>query len=785
MSYNRIPMIYTFVSLLLIIVLTLIVTMVHSIRQKNKISSPTTAFIWQNILLTVSYLCTFFISDPKVVRILYDFTMSAIIWYLFFFSYFLSIITKTQFAERIVYKSKWLKKFVKIQEKIPAVISILDCILLILDVRFQFLFSIIKASQIGPYINCWRLVYSPLFPIHLCIYSIFMTVIILLAVRKIFTVNFLFRKTYLTLGFTLVILIFLNFFNMFTTVRADVAFLCYGFISIYFWYYAFYSLPSDQNHYLLTLFSDSIHSAIACFDKDENCIYSNKMCQELFEGRTSAITTKNIETYLVNSWYYNFKSNAVSGDEKLTVNGEERYFRVEHQKLFDSENRFTGSFFKLYETTDEINKIKQAKFRATYDELTGLYNRRTFFEKVEELIQATPEIPRYMIVTNIFNYSLLNDLFGSRLGETVIKRQAEMLSYAKYDDVLFGRISSDKCAMLIRTENFKKDLAEQNTQIIQKITNSLNYKLKIYIGVYEILNSEESAVSMCDKAILAINSIRGDYEQTIAFYNSTMMEGILKQRSILSEFSRALRSNEFHMYMQPVTDKKGNCISAETLVRWQHPLIGLLAPNYFIESLENSGYIYALDSLMWTMAAQKLKEWQNKGFKDLSISVNISSKDFMYADLYIVFTDLVEKYQVPPNLFILEIQEDVLKTNADRNIEFINSLCQYGFTVVLDSFGNDMQTLQLLKQLDVSGVKFCLNKNNIQTTNETFEKYIKSLFKLVKDLNLSFTAVGIEKEEQLNMLSKLGCKQFQGYYFDKPLSIADFERKYTGGNNHD
>lgn len=777
-------MIYTYFLLLLLSIITLVFAIIYSICHKSKLSSPIIAFLFQNILIISSYLSTFFTRNQTIARILFDFTSCSSLWYLFFFSYFLGIVSRTQFSERLIYKKKWFQKFIKIQERIPAALSIADTILILFDLKYHFLFDISMKPIDFSTLTFWNLKFSYYYVIHISLYSIFITVILSLAVRKIFQINFLFRQTYLSLGFAFIVLIFLNFFNLFMSPIIDISFLCYVFVSILFWHYAYYKLPNDQNHYLLSLFSDSIQSALACFDKDENCIYSNKKCQDFFKGASTAQTTENIESYLKNSWFYKFNSNAVSGEETIVIEGQERFFRVEHQKLFDSENRFTGSFFKLYETTDEILRIKNAKYRATYDELTGLYNRRVFYEKAEALIRSQPDVQRYMVVTNIFNFSLLNDLFGSRLGDTVIKEQARMLSYARYDDVIFGRISSDKCAMLIKKSDFKQDLAEKNTQVIQNITTSLNYKLKIYIGVYEVMSSEESAVSMCDKAVLAINSIRGDYEQTIAFYNSTMIDGIIKQRDILSEFQRALRSNEFQIYLQPVVDKKGKCNRAEALVRWQHPLIGVLNPDYFLESLESAGYIYALDSLVWTTAVKILKEWENNGIDDMAISVNISAKDFLYADLFVALTDLVENYNISPDKLILELQEDIFNTDSESVIEMINSLHQYGFTIELDSFGNDKRTLQLLKQLDISGIKFNLSSFTNLRNNSRFEKYIHCIFKIAKDLNLCVTTVCIEKDEQINMLSKIGSKYFQGFVIDKPMPLSNFEKKYMGGNTN-
>ena len=197
-------------------------------------------------------------------------------------------------------------------------------------------------------------------------------------------------------------------------------------------------------------------------------------------------------------------------------------------------------------------------------------------------------------------------------------------------------------------------------------------------------------------------------------------------------------------------------LGAEALVRWQHPKRGLIFPGEFIEVFEKTGLIYRLDMFVWELAVQKLAEWQKDGRSDLYISVNISTKDFYYMNVYETITKLVEKYGIIPSTLKLEITETAIMTGTAGELEIVERFRKYGFEVEIDDFGSGYSSLNTLKDMSI----------------------INTIISLTRTLGLSVVTEGVETREQVDKLTQMGCGVYQGYYFSKPIPVKQFEETY-------
>lgn len=426
----------------------------------------------------------------------------------------------------------------------------------------------------------------------------------------------------------------------------------------------------------------------------------------------------------------------------------------------------------------EIRRIKEEQFIASHDSLTGLYNRESFFKKAEETIHKDPQKKRYMVCTNIKNFKLTNDLFGKEMGDRVLMDQAKLLMLAKYDECIYGRIAGDKFAMLIPKENFNPQLAVQNTSKLQYLINDTNYKLHVSIGAYEIQDPGERAQVMCDKANMAIESMQGDYSRVVAYYDEKMLGKMVQEKNVLSEFDHALETNQFCMYLQPQIKNTGELSGAEAIVRWRHPAKGILMPADFIEIIERRGYIYKLDRYMWEQAAAKLCDWKNRGINNINISVNVSTKDFYYIDLYKAFTGLAEKYDIAPDLFNIEITETAFVGDMKMHLAVIKKLREYGFHIEIDDFGSGYSSLNMLKDIEVDILKIDMAFLEETITTERTRIIIKSVIAMAKELGMEVITEGVRNEEHVTFLKEAGCDIFQGFYFDRPISVEEFEKQY-------
>lgn len=426
----------------------------------------------------------------------------------------------------------------------------------------------------------------------------------------------------------------------------------------------------------------------------------------------------------------------------------------------------------------EVKRFREEQYIASHDSLTGLYSRESFFKKAEEIIRRNPQKKRYMVCTNIKNFKLANDLFGKEMGDKILVDQARMLAYAKYDECIHGRIAGDKFAMLIAKEDFNPKLAAENTSKLQYLVNDANYKLHILIGVYEIVDSGESAQVMCDKANIAIESIQGDYNQLIACYDEKMLDRLVHEKNVLSEFDDALKEGQFQMYLQPQIANSGVLIGAEAIVRWHHPTKGILMPNDFIGIIEDRGYIVKLDEYMWEQAAAKLSEWKKRGIEHISISVNVSPKDFYYLDLYKVFTALIEKYGIEPQMLNIEITETVFMHDIETHRAVIKKLREYGFSIEIDDFGSGYSSLNMLKDIEVDILKIDMAFLEETVAAERSRIIIRSVINMAKELGMTVITEGVRNKEHVDFLTEMGCDIFQGFYYAMPIAVQEFEERY-------
>ena len=455
-----------------------------------------------------------------------------------------------------------------------------------------------------------------------------------------------------------------------------------------------------------------------------------------------------------------------------------RAFAYEYRNMHDDRGMGIGCFFKIEDKTEDAKRFKEERYRATHDCMTGLYNREGFFEAAKEFVINHADEQMYIIASNIKDFKLVNELFGTDKGDEVLKNLAGILDKSGHGECVTGRIAGDKFVKAMLKEDFDEQLIVDKMEALCSLTEDGNYKMHAYIGVCEVGDVNEPVQTMYDKANMAIDRIKGDYQQVVSFYDDSDMKRLMMEKNVVAEFDRAIENKEFILYLQPQVDHTGKALGAEALVRWHHPQRGLLYPNSFIGILERAGLIYKLDNYIWETSAQRLKMWKNAGLEQYHISVNISAKDFYYLDLYEVFTGLVKKYDINPARLNLEITETVIMSDVKMHMEVISKLQEFGFHIEIDDFGSGYSSLNTLKDIkaDVLKIDMLFLRD---TENQSRSKAIlSSVISMAKTLNMPVITEGVETKNQVDFLSVMGCEMFQGYYFSKPVPVKEFEQKY-------
>ena len=424
------------------------------------------------------------------------------------------------------------------------------------------------------------------------------------------------------------------------------------------------------------------------------------------------------------------------------------------------------------------HNIRVYQHKLTHDSLTGLYQRKYFFEKVHDKLLENPDKKYSFFISNISEFRIYNELFGIEKGNEVLLEQANILKTNADSSLVYGRLSGDEFGVLVADELCGPEKLQKNIDYLQRKFSNEHYRMIIHVGGYSIQNHDELVDSMCEKARIAMETLKGQYEKTFAFYDDNMFADISKERKLIGEFSSAMQTNQFCVFLQPQTQYDGKVIGAEALVRWKHPEKGLVPPNDFVPVFERVGLICELDMFVWQEVVKRLKSWKERGREDLYISVNISVKDFQHMDLYKVFTGLVEQYGINPHNLKLEITETAMMEDVSSKIDLFVQLQKYGFEIEIDDFGSGYSSLNMLKEVSANVLKLdmgFLGKTDYVTRSKTI---IQSVIELSSQLGMNVVAEGVEELEQVDSLRAMGCDCFQGYYFSQPLEMADFEKLY-------
>ena len=405
-------------------------------------------------------------------------------------------------------------------------------------------------------------------------------------------------------------------------------------------------------------------------------------------------------------------------------------------------------------------------------------NKEYFIEKVEHRLKYDRFTSYYLIVSDIVNFKLINDLHGKAFGDMVLKRISDDLrKYAAPDDI-YARLYNDHFILLVPKRHFDSDTYIGVFKNGVSYLNNFSYTLVGHLGIYEVDDLSLPVSVMCDRAFLALKTIKNDYKSDIAYYDDKLRLEVLQMQMLMNELPEALKSGQVQMYLQPQVKKNGELVGAEALVRWHHPTKGLIPPSDFIQIIEKINIISDVDRYVWECACKKLAEWKANGNDNLSISVNISAKDFFTMDLYETFTGLVKKYDIAPKNLNLEITETAVIMDIDNQIQLLDRLRNAGFVVEMDDFGSGYSSLNMLKDICVDVLKIDMAFLQKSKNDEKSHIILEQIIRLAKELGMKVLTEGVETESHVDFLSQAGCDLFQGFYFSRPISVADFEEKY-------
>ena len=407
-----------------------------------------------------------------------------------------------------------------------------------------------------------------------------------------------------------------------------------------------------------------------------------------------------------------------------------------------------------------------------YDRLTGVYSREYFYQKVRERLAESSGVPYAIVGSNVENFKVYNDIFGTRAGDQVLRRIAENGRTMVGEDGLCARYGADRFLYLLRQDQVSDWLRQNGTP--GKIANVKNIVLKW--GVYKITDRTVPVEKMCDRAFLVADSIKGHYNQWVAVYDDVLRDKLLREQAITESMEAALTEGQFAVYLQPKYWLQDDTLAgAEALARWIHPELGFLAPAEFIPLFEKNGFITRLDRFVWEQTCKLLRAWREKGYPALPVSVNVSRADVYQEDLPETLSNLVKQYGIEPGQLHLELTESAYTENPGQIITMVDELRRRGFVIEMDDFGSGYSSLNMLSQVRFDILKLDMQFIQTETAKPGEMSLMRFVVKLAKWMNLSTVAEGVETKAQVERLREVGCDYAQGYFFSRPLPVEKFE----------
>ena len=418
------------------------------------------------------------------------------------------------------------------------------------------------------------------------------------------------------------------------------------------------------------------------------------------------------------------------------------------------------------------------KYASFHDSFTGIYNRDYFLENVEKIMQENMDDEFVFGYLDISEVQLQNMYLVSEEEEeakTIIRLAEAMQEMtSKYVHFIYGQMEQE---VFCFCSEYKEGRIDEIADDIEDAIRDRNIErdVDLSMGLYRVADNTMPAENIYRNAKIAALSIENKYVERYNFYTDELDKQITTVQEITKDMYRAYRENEFTFYLQPKYNMHTNrIVGSEALVRWIHPDKGMISPGDFIPVFERNGFITKLDYLVWELVCQKIREWLDFGIDPMPVSVNVSRIDIQNHDIKDVITALVDSYELPHDLFEIEITESAYMNNPKALIKMVDDLKADGFTVLMDDFGSGYSSLNILKDLNVDILK--LDMMFLQDTNNKGrgESIVESIIRMTRWLDIKVIVEGVETEEQVNFLKTIGCDFVQGYYYAKPMEIEEF-----------
>lgn len=509
--------------------------------------------------------------------------------------------------------------------------------------------------------------------------------------------------------------------------------------------------------------------------------FANPAAGELFDTESDRLVGRRLETILgdgdARAAEAVIKSSIGRPREATGMRDDGEFVPLE---VISNEMRVDGQFRYVVLVRDVSERRAQEKlleYLALHDTLTGLPNRALLLDRLEQAVaRAEREGNRVaLLLLDLDRFKQINDTLGHAVGDQLLTEFGQALSGALRRIDTVARLGGDEFAVIAPALNE----AEQARQVADRIAaalhrpfqiGELSLDIEVSIGIAVYPDHGKESNELMRSADVAMYEAKRD-RRTIAVYDAENDQNSVRNLSMSGELRNAVRAQELMLMFQPQIELAGSRpIGAEALIRWEHPRYGFVSPGEFIPLAEQSGIIRPLTRWILGEAVRQMAEWQHLGFR-LGMSVNLSPRNLHEDDLPEVVSRLLETYGVWPDRLTLELTENAIMTNPERALAAIRDLKKSGVRLAIDDFGTGYSSLAYLRSLPVDELKIDKSFVIAMTEEGGDEVIVRSTIDLAHTLGLSVVAEGVEGEEHLQILKRLGCDVAQGYHIARPLDV--------------
>ncbi|MBQ0713419.1 MAG: EAL domain-containing protein [Porticoccus sp.] len=451
----------------------------------------------------------------------------------------------------------------------------------------------------------------------------------------------------------------------------------------------------------------------------------------------------------------------------------------------DNTTHYVGSHSDITVRKQAEERIRKLAF---YDPLTELPNRALFQDRLRQAMTASGRDGRHgaLLLIDLDNFKTLNDTRGHATGDKLLKSIAQRLDNTLREGDTVSRLGGDEFMILLPgLSTVKQDAAIVAGKVAEKVRlsisqsdsfGSISHHSTASIGVTLFSGNESSIDDLMKRADLAMYKSKSCGRNTIYFFDPAMETALLKRITLEADLRLAIQENQFLIHYQAQVDNKGRVTGAEALVRWMHPEKGMISPADFIPLAEETGQILLVGQWILEAACARLAEWATRPkMAHLTISVNVSAKQFFQGDFVDQVLTILKDTGANPGRLKLELTESALVENVEGIIETMLALKTRGVRFSLDDFGTGYSSLSYLSRLPLEQLKIDLCFVRDMLADKNAAAIAKAIVGLGESLDMEVMAEGIETKSQQEFLARIGCHRYQGYLYSRPIPAEKFE----------